>query len=404
MSVNNTITVAQAAAVMNNLVAQATGSTEIAQFAGDDFISAAQTALKTGYDPILNALSQVMTRTIFSVRPYSAKFTGIKRDMETFGNFTRKFKVSDKEISDDSGFKYPVAYDSTQTENPYGDGESVDMYAINKPKVLQTNFYSRTTWQDSITEFKNQLDVSFSSASEFAQFLSMCWTYFTNKHEQYSEEVARGIISNAIGALIDEGNNDRVIHLLTDYNTWRGTSYTAQTVTDPTVYRQFRQYIYSRIMSLSDMFENRSMRYQTNIDGYTINQSTPKSEQRLYLLSRDVYAGDTMALANTFDSDLLQYGDYERVNYWQSIETPDSIAVTPVYTGTDGAAKVGTAKEQAGVFGILCDRDAMGYAEFDSTIYPTPFNARGRYTTFWANSLYKCWFDCTEKAVVLLMD
>ena len=127
MSVNN-MTFEQAATLLNAVHSQVTGMTQIAPADVTDFISVAQKTLKAGYDPVLNAISQVVGRTIFSVRPYDAKFRGIQADAQKWGAITRKLVVADKPLQDNK------AFDLT-------DGQSIDMYEVNKPEVLQFNFY-----------------------------------------------------------------------------------------------------------------------------------------------------------------------------------------------------------------------------------------------------------------------
>ena len=56
-----------AAQLLQSIVNQATGKNTIAATSLTDFISVANTALTSGYDPLLNAISQVLSRTIFSV-------------------------------------------------------------------------------------------------------------------------------------------------------------------------------------------------------------------------------------------------------------------------------------------------------------------------------------------------
>ena len=79
----NDFTITQAAAVLNDVVQQATGQKAIANIASpEDFIAVAQAALKTGRDPVMNALSQVWSRTIFAARPYSGKFQSLEMDID----------------------------------------------------------------------------------------------------------------------------------------------------------------------------------------------------------------------------------------------------------------------------------------------------------------------------------
>ena len=61
----------QLATVLNSIVGQATGQTQITPADESQFISVAQRGLQTGYDPLMTAISQVLSRTIFSVSPRS---------------------------------------------------------------------------------------------------------------------------------------------------------------------------------------------------------------------------------------------------------------------------------------------------------------------------------------------
>ena len=169
----NDMTVFQAGTILQSLVKQATGQAVIAASTPGEFVSVAQTALKTGYDPILNAMSQMWGRTIFSIRPYSRKFSGLEMSMERWGNAVRKLSIADKPIEDDARFTWPVGYDSTKAPNALGEGESVDMYALNKPDILQVNFYGQSVYENSYTIFKDNMDVAFTSAEEFMRFNSL---------------------------------------------------------------------------------------------------------------------------------------------------------------------------------------------------------------------------------------
>ena len=148
MSVN-TMEFKDAAAILNNIRKQVTGETAIAPANTAEFISVANTVLRTGYDPVLGAITQMVSRTIFSIRPYNRKFAGIKMDSEQWGAIVRKLSVADKDFDND------VRYELV-------DGQSVDMYKVNKPLILQTNFYGMNTFDKSLTIFRDQLDNAFS--------------------------------------------------------------------------------------------------------------------------------------------------------------------------------------------------------------------------------------------------
>ena len=65
----NDLTYTDVSAVLAAINAQATGRAVLAPVNTADFVALAQTTLKMGYDVVTNAISQVLSRTIFSVRP-----------------------------------------------------------------------------------------------------------------------------------------------------------------------------------------------------------------------------------------------------------------------------------------------------------------------------------------------
>lgn len=405
MATVNDMVVHQASTVLTSLVKQATGQTVITASTPGEFVSVAQTALKTGYEPILNAMSQMWGRTIFSIRPYSRKFKGMEMSLDRWGNATRKISIAEKPIQDDDRFKYPVAYDATQTGNPTGNGLSVDMFKLNKPDILQTNFYGQSVYENTYTIFRDNMDVAFTGPEEFMRFNSMVAQNRSDKLEQYRETIARGLLVNYIASLLEEAQDSRVIHLLTEYNTLTGLQLTAQAVYQPDNFTSFMEFVYSRIANISRMFTERSELFQTVVNDKHVMRHTPPNRQKVYLYSKALDMFDSMVKANTFHDNYLQYTDYEGVNFWQSIETPDSISATATYTGTDGTVKTGeSAKEQAGIFGVIFDEDALGYAQVNAWNSLTPFNPMGGYWNDIDHVNFRTLQDMTEKGVLLLLD
>lgn len=406
MATVNDMVVHQASTVLNSLVKQATGQTVITASTPGEFVSVAQTALKTGYDPILNAMSQMWGRTIFSIRPYTRKFSGMEMSMERWGNAIRKISVAEKPVQDDQRFTYPAGYDATKTDNPTGNGLSVDMFKLNKPDILQTNFYGQSVYENIYTVFRDNLDVAFTGPDEFMRFNSMVASNRADKLEQYRETIARGLLVNYIASLLEEGQDARIVHLLTEYKALTGLAdLTAQTVYQPENFQNFMEFVYSRIANISRLMTERSEMFQTVINSKHVMRHTPPNRQKVYLFSKALDQFDAMVKANTFHDNYLKYTDYEGVNFWQSIETPDSISATATYTGTDGSVKTGAAnKEQAGIFGVIFDEDALGYAQVNAWNSLTPFNPVGGYWNDVDHVNFRTMQDMTEKGVLLLLD
>lgn len=392
MAVND-LTFNQLSTVLNSIVQQATGKQAQQVTNTVEFVSVAQTALKTGYDPVLQAISQVLSRTIFSIRPYTRKFGGLMVSNQQFGNIVRKLNIADKDWEKDSRFELT-------------DGSSVDMYKVNKPNILQTNFYGANVFEKSLTIFKDQLDCAFSSPDEFGRFVTMTMTNASDMIEQAHENLARATLANFIGGKIS-GDTASVIHLLTEYNTITGleTPLTAETVYQPANFKPFMQWVYSRVASLSSLMTERTQKFHINVTGKEISRHTPVNKQKVYLYAPARYQTETMVLADVYHDNFLRMADNETVNFWQSIDEPDAINVQPVYLQTDGTLKTdGTPVNKTGIFGVMFDEEAAGYTVVNQWSAPTPFNVKGGYSNIFWHFTDRYWNDFTENGVVLLLD
>lgn len=401
----NDMIISQAGAVLNSIAEQATYQGALAPIeTPEDFVSVAQTLLRMGTDPIINAVSQVWSSTMYAFRPYNAKFTSLEMPLDRYGNAIRKLSPVAREMIDDQRFTWPVCFDSTHTDNPLGNGESVDHYKISKQEVLQTNFYGTAVYSQRYTVFKDQFDTAFRSADDFMRFNSMNLTERSNDKESYREAVARGLQANFIGGIIAENNTHRVIHLLSEYNSATGLSLTAQTVYQPANFNGFMRWVYARIKTLARMMSERSEMFQTIIDGKPILRHTPSDKLRIALYAPAMEQINSMVLSDAFNDNYLKYAKYEGVNFWQSIDSPDTINIEPVYTGTDGNPAKGSAVNQSHIFGLMHDLDALGYCYTNVWSATTPLNIDGGYWNTNEHSTIKTIQDNTEKAVVLLLD
>ena len=385
-----------AAALLTSITQQATGQQVITPTTLDDFVSVGTLALQAGFDPLLNAISQVIGRTIFSIRPYSEKFGGLRADSLRWGNHGRKLKIADNEWERDQRY-YEAASDF------WDDGDSVDMYTIKKPKAVQLNFYGQNVWQDHVTVYRDQLDVAFHDPEELMQFTSMIMTNMSNRMAQARESCARAALANFAAAknILGAGH---VVHLIDEYNTATGSSLTAATIMQPANYATFIRWVAGYIKTLSRRMEERSSLFQQNITGKVVNQHTPRDRQKLYLLADYVNRMDAEVLSTTYNEEYLQIGDFEEVSYWQSISSPDAIQVTPGYMDATGAIVSGAAQTMSKVFGILFDEEAVMTQEVNQWNAPTPFNVAGGYTNFYWHKSDRYLNDFTEKGVVLLLD
>lgn len=390
MSVN-TMATEDVYALLNSLHSQATGKTSLTPTTPADFISMATSTLQAGTDSVYNALMQTIGRTIFSSRPYAAKFGGIQADANRWGGITRKVSIADRDAAAE------MAYHPT-------DGTAVDPWVIRKSNVLETRYYGTDVYQDWYTTFQDQLINAFQGPDQLGSFVALQAQEMSNKWEQYREELVRQNLSNFIAAKISLNNH--VYHLLTEYNQLTQQSLTAADVYKDPDMAPFFRWVRARINQIARQMTERSTKFQVNITGKEISRHTPLDRQKMYLSADALDIIDAMVNTVTFHDEPLAYADVEAVSYWQAIDKPTSINTTPVYLdATTGAvATAASAVSETDVFGVIFDEDAIVYNLRDWIMTNTPLNARGLYwNTFLTVNIQLCQ-DLTEKGAVLLLD
>lgn len=388
MAANN-LTFEQASAFLTDLYEQASGGTEIAVTDTASFVTVAQATLKTGYDNVINSLSQVLGRTIFSVRPYNAKFGGLQVDAQRYGDITRKINFIDGDVENDQRL-------------PLTDGSSVDMYKINKPKVLQTNFYGGATYQRHITIFKDQLDTAFQSYEEFSRFISGVMQNVMDQLEQIKEAESRAALLNFIGGKL-AGDSTNVINVITQYNKDTGSSVTAADLFNENNFVPFSKWLYAFINGLMRKMSDRSTKYHINIPDREVYRHTPADRMKAYMSARFLDNIDSVTLPTIFGAERLKMIDWEAVSYWQNIDEPEHIMVRPSYLNESGAITLAnSAQDVTGIVGVLFDEDAVGVTRINEWNERTPFNAAGGYSNIYWHFTQRYWNDFTENGVVLI--
>lgn len=396
----NDLTFNQMSTVLNAIMTQATGIAPLAVTDTSSFVTAGQEALKAGYDTLSTAISQVLSKTIFSIRPYTSKFKGMEMTVQQYGNITRKLSPVDK------GFVNDPAIDPTVIV----DGGTVDPYVISKPLVQQMNWYGMEVYKKPLTIYDWQLDQAFSGPDQFASFISMMMQNTSDMLEQARETTKRMTLVNLIGAIIGNYSTNQQVQLVTEYNTYIGASPAltwADICADNAKYQHFMRFAYARIASVASMLTERSAKYHVSLTGKTIMRHSPYADQRLYMLAQEKFSMEAQVLADAFHDNYLRYADVETVNFWQAIDTPDEINVTPAYLettgGNAGTIQKGAAVNQAGIFAVLTDRESCGIVQMNERAR-TAYNARGEYTNYFFSVCERYFNDFTENAVVFTLD
>ena len=391
----NVLTYNAIGTILNQIVTQATGKAVITPTNTSEFTAVAQTGLLAGYDNLMGAISQVLSKTIISTRPYSRHFQGLEADAIRYGNHVRKINYVDRDWEDGSRL-------------PLTTGVTVDDQAPTVDEVLQTNFYGQNDYEIPWTLFSNQIDVAFQNADELGSFITGKLQNISDMTEQKHESMARMILANLIAGLLSINNPNQVYHMVSDYNTYSGYS-PAKTLTeirgDAAEYAKFTKWMYGRVAQISAMLTERAVIYHQNVTGKEISRHTPYEKQNLYLLSSERFQMEASVLADVYHDNYLRMADTAILNFWQSITSPDTINITPTYMLSDGSLDTPASPvSQANVFGVITDVEAAGYTIVNQRTTSAAYNGKGEFQNFWLKFTDRYWNDFTENAAVLLLD
>ena len=393
----NVLTPVDVYALMNAVVSQATGRTDLAVVDTTTFASVGEIVLRTGTENTLNAISAVIGKTIFSVRPYKGKLESLRVSQQRWGGQVRKIinLYDEAEKSDD--------WNTDVTQDALADGGSVDMYKIRKPKALQLNFYGTKVLQKHITRFRDQLSLAFHSEDEFIRFIDSVMVEFSNEIELLNEAESRATLLNFMAGISSMGLTE--VDLVAEYNNEYGTQYTRAQLLS-TYIESFMKFVASEIKIYSSRLTDMSTLHHANLTGYNkIMRHTPKERQKMVMYEPIFIKTQAEVYSGLFNPEYLDIGSFEGVNYWQSESTPTAINVKPnildVATGASKDADV--AVELNYVLGILFDEEACGVMpqfDYSST---TPFNSAGGYYNMYMHWRFNSYCDYTENAVLFVM-
>ena len=413
-------------ALMNALVAEATGQADINVVDLSSFVSAGEKVLATGAENTLNALSLVLGRTIIAVRPYKAKLSSVQAiDTGEYAHRLRKISFYSRPALPAGDWNTQVAPENlfqgkTNAQDTTSGHESVkSMWVQNQPQALEMNFAGSSVWDESTTIYEYQLKPAFRDPAVFAEFVAGIMTEKANDIESEKEAFNRVTILNKIGDLFLNGTSAQKVNLTAAYNTKFNTNYTSAQLRT-TYLKSFLEFFVSTFKLTSDRLTERSVAYHTDITKSSTNpetgssetlhilRHTPKADQKALLYNPLFVDAQAMVMPEIFNPQYLNIDNFEAVDFWQSNYDEDArpaVNVYPaVYDTTYGTQKKGDQANIPYVVGLLYDRDAMlTDFQFEGSA-SSPLEARKQYRNIWWHFSKNAINDPTENAVLFYMD
>lgn len=398
----NSYTPTDVYALVNEIVEQATGQKSIAVVDTTSFVSVGAQLVGTqiAAENTLNAISTVLARTIFSVRPYRGSLDIMRVSAERWGAIIRKVIPLPMEAEKSQDMNTDI--DGDQLD----DGESIDMFKINKPKVIQLAFWGTKKLQVHITRFRDQLSMAFTSEAEFMAFIDAVMTEFFNSLERMNEGRTRGVLCNAIAGTyaMAATTPSCVVDLTAGYNAKYSTTYSRDELLT-TYAESFLKYFVAEVKKYSSKLKDSTSLYHANVLSKKILHHTPKNLQKLIAFEPYFIDSETQVLPTVYNDELLRLVDYEGVNFWQDPLTPEKVICKPTYLKESDATTIDAsdAVEIDCVIGLLYDVDFMGVLPQFDYAATSPFNSAGGYWNQHYHYRFLNFTDYTENHILFIM-
>ena len=383
------------------------------------FASVGESILQAGTENVINTLSLVASRNLIAIRPYKAKFRLMNAlDSGMFSNRIRKISYYAKAAvptgASNTQLFTNLAMGFDNGQNPSGGTpqSTESMWLQSTPVSWQSWFGGGIEWQYPYTLYENALKLAFRNGAEFAEFLNGFLVSCANDIETEKEAFSRMVVLNAIAGVADltASMPGSFVNLTSEFNTKFGTTYTTAQL-QTTYLSEFLAFFVAFFKTTSDMLENRSIKYHWSpaktVGGvsYVLPRQTKKADQRCMMIAKFWNDAEALVLPQIFNPQYLSIDSFEKIDYWQNINDPMAIDVTPAIpdVSAPAAQTVGNRVQLSNVLGILYDRDAMMVDFHLESVESTPLEARKHYRTIWNTINKNPIWDATENFVVFYM-
>ena len=385
------------------------------------FASVGESILQAGTENVINTLSLVASRNLIAIRPYRAKFRLINAlDSGMFSNRIRKISYYAKNAvptgASNTQLFTNLSMDFDNNQNPSGTPptpqSTESQWLQSTPVTWQSWFGGGIEWQYPYTLYENALKLAFRNGEEFAEFLNGFLVSCANDIETEKEAFSRMMILNAIAGVADltASMPGSFVNLTAEFNSKYNTSYTTQQLLT-TYFNEFLGFFVATVKTTSDMMENRSILYHwspaktVNGVSYVLPRQTKKNDQRMMMISKFWNDAEALVMPQIFNDQYLTLDNFEKVDYWQNINDPTAIDITPAIPDvlSPGAQTAGSRVQLSTVLGILYDRDAMMVDFHLEDVKSTPVEARKHYRTIWNTINKNPIWDATENFIVFYM-
>lgn len=333
-------------------------------------------------DNYVRTLIDQIGKIVFVDRPYVGSVPSVLMDGWEYGAVLEKITMDSLPEAQEN--------DSWKLTN----GTSYDPNVFNGPKVSAKFFNTKSTFEIPMSFADKQVKTAFQNAGQLNAFMSMIENAITNSMTVKVDSLISSTINNMIAQTFHDGNANRCVNLLKQYNERFGTTLTAaKCITDPEFIRwaSFRMGLYTnRLSKISKLF---------NIGGK--ERFTAGDKLHIVMLDEFARAADSYLQSDTYHETFTALPNAETVTYWQGSGTgynfEDTSAIKVNVANPSGGDDIEINK--TGILGVAFDGDALGVVCEDRRV-TTQYNGRAEFYNNWYKFDAGYFNDLNENFVV----
>ena len=253
---------------------------------------------------------------------------------------------------------------------------------------------------------RDQVMTAFKGMTEMNNFISGLNVNIENTYNIILETYSHILVSSAV-AISDKAINTSV-HLVSEYN-----EETHNTETDATVLLQDEAFLAWVSRKIKDIRRNIKKMTRSFNDG-SCNTFTPVGKDKLILVGKFVDAIKFNLRADTYHEDMVGFGDYDEIAFWQGHYTSDGETesnfdfddVTTISVKGDPNDKLGIGTSDVTInkcVGLIYDKRGIGLCPFKTKI-TSNYTASADFTTYWRHLLLNYIVNSQFNMVALIMD
>lgn len=346
-------------------------------------------------DKYAKSLITQMSKMVNIQDEYEPEIPSIMIDASEWGGFQLRQYYSPQELIQDEMYNLI-------------DGNVYEDHRFYKPRTTGRIFAEGKTIMCPISIVREQLFEAFKSWNEMDKFLSGIYQNVRNTVQLAVQAYQHMLVSGAYA--VAHTANNKVVHLLTEYNSIAGTTLTAEKAL---VDKGFYQYAGMRIAEIKDNMRIWSTAYNNG----AVPQFTNPSRSKVLLLSKFSRGMKYYAKADTFNKDELGFGKFETIATWQATKSAgegetdpdiifgyDTVSTIKIKGDPDNKLGIGTSDlTLTNCLGLIYDYRAIGMT-LDKEKVTTNYTAIADFWNEYLHKLVNYIVDANCNMVALALD